>query len=146
MTVDVAVTRTIAAPIERVASYAADPSNAPAWYRRIRSARWVSAPDVEVGSRIEFEARFIGRTLRYTYEIVDHVPGERLTMTTAQGPFPMTTEYTWIWVDGASTRMTLRNHGTPSGFSRWMAPLMSRAMRRAMTGDLACLAEVLEDR
>ena len=86
----------------------------------------------------------MGRTLRYTYEIVEYVPGERMTMTTAQGPFPMTTEYTWAAVDADSTRMTLRNHGAPSGFSRLMTPLMARAMRQAMTADLECLAVLLE--
>ena len=40
--------------------------------------------------------------------------------------------------------MTLRNHGEPSGFSRLVAPLMARAMRRAMTQDLADLKRLLE--
>lgn len=35
-----------------------------------------------------FVARFLGRRLAYTYEIVEYVPGERLVMRTAQGAVP----------------------------------------------------------
>ena len=65
-------------------------------------------------------------------------------MRTAQGPFPMRTTYTWESVGEGSTRMTLRNDGEPSGFSRAVAPMMGVAMRRAMTKDLAVLKRLLE--
>jgi hypothetical protein len=65
------------------------------------------------------------------------VPGERLDMRTAQGPFPMETTYTWTPMGATSTRMTLRNRGEPAGFSKATAPFMARAMRRANRKDLA---------
>ena len=65
-------------------------------------------------------------------------------MRTAEGPFPMETTYTWESVNEGATRMTLRNRGTPSGFSRVVAPLMARAMRRANEKDLARLRDLLE--
>jgi hypothetical protein len=40
--------------------------------------------------------------------------------------------------------MTLRNQGTPSGFSQMAAPIMERAIRRATTKDLARLKALLE--
>jgi hypothetical protein len=52
-------------------------------------------------------------------------------MRTAQGPFPMETTYTWTPTVTTSTRMTLRNRGEPSGFSKVIAPFMASAMRRA---------------
>lgn len=89
------------------------------------------------------EARFLGRRLAYTYEVVELVPGERLVMRTSDGPFPMEATYAWSDAPGG-TRMTLRNRGTPSGFSKVAAPVMRRAMKTAMTKDLARLTERLE--
>ena len=91
-----------------------------------------------------FVANFLGRRLSYTYEVVELVPGRRLVMRTSEGPFPMETSYTWEPTPDGFTRMPLRNRGTPTGFSRWMAPFMSWAMRRANQKDLACLKALLE--
>jgi len=127
-----------------VAAFASDPSNAPAWYSNIESIEWETQPPVRVGSRMAFVARFLGRRLAYTYEVVELVIGERLVMRTAQGPFPMETTYTWTSTPSGSTRMTLRNRGEPSGFSRLTAPFVARAMRRANRKDLAALKAALE--
>ena len=145
MDVDVAVEAVLPHPRELVASYAGDPSNAPEWYANIISVRWRSPPPVAVGSRMDFEARFLGRRLSYTYEVVELDPEERLVMRTADGPFPMETTYTWESV-AKGTRMTLRNRGTPSGFAKVAAPVMARAMKGAMTKDLARLEERLRQR
>ena len=91
-----------------------------------------------------FVARFLGRRLAYTYELVDLVANERLVMRTAQGPFPMETTYTWSAASDGRTHMTLRNRGEPSGFSKLTAPFMAAAMRRANRKDLAKLRSILE--
>ena len=143
MAVDVTTEIIIARPCEQVAAYAGDPSNAPDWYANIASVRWQTPPQVGVGSRLEFVARFLGRTLNYTYEVVEYEP-YRLVMRTAQGPFPMETTYTWRPEDASSTRMTLRNRGEPAGFAKVTAPAMAAAMRRANEKDLARLKRILE--
>ena len=144
MPVDVTVTTQINRPIAEVAAYAVDPSNAPTWYRRIATVEWATDPPPVPGSLITFRARFMGRDLRYTYEIIELRAGETLSMRTKEGPFPMNTVYTWSAVDADTTLMTLRNHGNPTGFSKLTAPVMSFAMRRAMTQDLAALKRILE--
>jgi hypothetical protein len=143
VTVDVQVETTIARTPSDVAAYAGDPTNAPEWYVNIKSVQWQTPPPVAVGSRMDFVAQFLGRRIAYTYEVAELVPGERLVMRTADGPFPMETTYTWAPVAGG-TRMTLRNRGNPSGFTKMAAPLLERAMRRATTKDLARLKALLE--
>ena len=148
MPVDVLTEIVIARPRAEVAAYAADPDNAAAWYENITAVEWRTSPPLAVGSRIAFVAQFLGRGIDYTYEVREHVPGERFVMSTADGPFPMETTYTWedADADAGATRMTLRNRGEPSGFSKVGAPLVSGAMRRANTKDLRRLKQVLEAR
>ncbi len=144
MTVDVQSAIFINRPVSEVSRYAADPDNAPLWYVNIKSVEWVTPPPAQDGSRVAFVAHFLGRRLTYTYELVEFIPGVRLVMRTSEGPFPMETTYTWESNADGTTRMTLRNRGTPSGFSLWVAPLMAMAMRRANRKDLALLKKQLE--
>ena len=127
-----------------VSAYAADPTNAPAWYDNIESATWETDPPLRVGSRVAFVARFMGRQLTHTYEIVELVPEERLVMRTAEGPFPMETTYTWVSTAEGYTRMTLRNRGEPTGFFKLVAPIMVGAIRRANNKDLNQLKTILQ--
>lgn len=130
-------------PRAEVAAFAADPDNATAWYKNIRSVEWESAPPVRVGSRLRFEAEFLGRRLVYTYDVREAAPGERLVMRTARGPFPMETIYTWDDADDGATKMTLQNRGEPSDLlpsplESWHAPCGGR------TADLRRLKALLE--
>jgi uncharacterized protein YndB with AHSA1/START domain len=146
MAVDVRTEIEIARPRVDVAAYAVDPDNAPAWYENIERVEWQTPPPLAVGSRVAFVARFLGRRLAYTYEIRELEPGERLVMSTAEGPFPMETTYTFETLPSGPTRMTLRNRGEPSGFAGVAAPVLAAAMRRANRKDLARVKAILEAR
>ena len=134
----------IARPREQVAAFACDPDNATRWYVNIKSVVWQTPRPMAVGSRLEFDAQFLGRRLAYTYEVAEHVPGERFVMRTAQGPFPMETTYTFEDAGDHATRMSLHNRGEPAGFAKATAPVMAAAMRRANRKDLGLLKEILE--
>ena len=144
MTVDVESVITIQRGRASVADYVVNPSHEPLWYANIKSVEWKTAPPLAVGSQVAFVAHFLGRRLANTYEITELVPGERVAMRTAEGPFPMETTYTWESTPGGVTLMKLRNRGTPTGFSKLVAPFMSYAMRRANQKDLARLKTLLE--
>jgi uncharacterized membrane protein len=144
MAVDVHTEIVIDRPCDTVAGYAGDPTNAPDWYANIASVTWQTPPPVAVGSTMDFVARFLGRRLAYTYQVVELDPGRKMVMRTAQGPFPMETTYTWEPVDDTRTRMTLRNRGEPAGFGKMAAPAMAAAMRRANQKDLVRLKDLLE--
>jgi hypothetical protein len=143
LSVDVVTEARIARPRAEVAAFACDPDNATRWYENIKSVQWETPPPLAVGSRIAFVARFLGRPLSYTYEVREHVAGERFVMATSEGPFPMETTYEFSDAAGG-TLMRLRNRGEPSGFSVIGGPLMARAMRRANRKDLDNLKALLE--
>ena len=144
MAVDVSTSIVIERPRNQVALYAANPDNAPAWYEKIQSVEWKTHLAFGLGAQIAFVARFLGRRLAYTYEVIELVPGARLVMRATDGPFPMETTYTWESTAQGGTLMTLRNRGMPAGFSRLVAPFLTYAMRRANEKDLSRLKQLLE--
>ncbi len=144
MAVDIEVSTVIARPPAVVAAYACDPTHAPLWYAKIDTMAWRQGSRAELGAQMDFVAQFMGRTLAYTYEITELVPGERMVMRTAERPFPMETVYRFEAVGTDATRMVLQNRGEPAGFSRLVAPLMGVMMRKAMTADLVLIKQILE--
>jgi uncharacterized protein YndB with AHSA1/START domain len=144
--VDVEVHTTINRPRPDVAAYCCDPDNVTAWYANIKAVQRETAGPVTLGSRFRFTSGFLGRTLEYTYEVVDLVPAERFVMRSDRGPFPMETTYTWADADDGGTWMTLRNRGGPTAFAGLANPILATAIRRATTKDLARLKSILENR
>lgn len=143
-TVNVQTEILLSVPLEQVAAYVGNPDNAPEWYVNIKSAEWKTPKPLVIGSQMAFVAHFLGRKLSYVYEIIEHIPNERMVMRTADGPFPMETLYTWKTAANNQTLMQLRNAGSPAGFSRLFAPFMAGAMRRANQKDLIRLKQLLE--
>lgn len=129
--IDVSTHIVIECPLDKARVYATDPGNAPEWYDNIKSAIWLTDPQVSLGSTIDFIAYFLGRKLSYTYEVTE-MDDAHLAMQTAEGPFPMKTIYIWEAQQDGSTKMTLQNVGSPSGFSALWAPFMARMMKKAM--------------
>lgn len=146
MSVDVASEILIERPPGIVSAYVADPANAPSWHDHIKSAGWAKDATPHPGSRIAIVAEFLGRKLDFVYEIVEFTPGEKLVMHSVEGPFPMHTVYAWEETREGHTRMTMRNHGEPSGVSKLMAPMIATALRSTGEKDLAKLKAILEGR
>ena len=111
-----------------------------------RQRKGVTRPRGIKDSKIAFVARFLGRTLSYVYDVRESVPGQRLVMSTSDGPFAVETKSTWSDEPDGGTRMTLRHRGEPSGFGAIAAPLIANSMRRANDRDLRLLKTVLETR
>jgi hypothetical protein len=142
--VDVLTEIDIARPRVVVAEYASNLDHTTEWYTNIERIDWKSPKPLRVGSQVAFVARFLGKRLAYTYEVRDWAPGQRLVISTTDGPFPMETTYEWRDSPSGGTTMTLRNRGTPAGFSNVAAPMMVGAMRRANRKDLARIKAILE--
>ena len=86
--VDVTTAIDIARPRQVVAGYVADPDHARTGTPTLTASHGETEKPLTIGTPSAF-ARFLGRTLSYTYEVTDFVPHERLVMATTEGPFPM---------------------------------------------------------
>jgi hypothetical protein len=144
MSLDVTRSIAIGRPREQVVVYSANPDNAPRWYANVKEIQWETPPPVTVGSRITFVASFLGRRLAYTYEVTTFLPGGRMVMGTSEVSSPMETTYLWEDAPGGTTRMSLRNRGSPTGFSALVAPFVAFNIQRANRQDLAWVREILE--
>ncbi|HPQ98098.1 MAG: SRPBCC family protein [Lewinellaceae bacterium] len=128
-------------PISTVAFYTANPDRATSWYKNIQRVTWLTPRPVQVGTKVEFEAQFMRRKMRYTYVITHYVPKKELIMEATDGPFPMRTTYQWQAISPEITRMTLTNTGGNfKYFKRWMTAAMNRANQK----DLKKLKQILE--
>ncbi len=141
--VDVITNISIKAPLKRVADFACNPDNAPKWYVNIKTVEWKTPKPLSIGSNIAFTAHFMGKKLAYTYQVIE-LSETKLVMKTAEGPFPMETTYQFEKMDESTTKMSLRNCGNPSGFSKLVAPFMRIMMRKANQKDLQKLKVFLE--
>ncbi|HWO93332.1 MAG TPA: SRPBCC family protein [Dehalococcoidia bacterium] len=130
-------------PREVVAAYAENPSNDCEWIGGIKEARALSHPAVGEGARVERIARFLGRRIAYVLETTEYEPNVLIAMQSVQGPFRMRVTYRFEdTVDG--TRFSIRNEGGSGIALRLGAPLMSKALRRNVNGDLRRLKDLLE--
>jgi hypothetical protein len=145
MEIDVASEIEIGVPREQVARFAADPGNATLWRQIFEEAEPEHVGSPQVGWRVIFVSKVLAGKVPYTYQVVEHVPGERLVMRTEDGPFPVQTTYAWEDAGDGATRMTLQTSGEPKKHTTKLAVrLMTKAWRKADAKDLAALKAVLE--
>lgn len=142
--VSVTTTIEIDRPRAQVAAFSADPLRGPDWYVAIRHADWLGDPVLAVGNRISLVAHFLGKRISYVYEISEYSPGERLVMTSVDGPIRIRTTYAWEDAPSGGTRMTLLNEGDTAFVPGVAAPIVVAAMKRTNQKDLRNLKRVLE--
>jgi hypothetical protein len=140
--VDIRPTVLIRRPRHDVAEFMFDPRNDLRWTGGITSSTPAQPGPLVLGATVERTAKFLGRTFTYGYVVTRHEP-DRLVELTVDKPFPMTVRYELEDApDG--TLVAIHAKGTPGGFFRWATPLMTRQVRKSITGDLHRLRTHLE--
>jgi uncharacterized membrane protein len=139
--IDVSVTQAMAASPDRVRAVMFDPRHDPNWMAAVKSVEPL-ADETRPGARVRRVGRFLGRTLRWTTEVVAAAPNE-LQLRIIDGPMRGTVVY-HIEPSGSGSLVTIHNTGEAPAFApRW---LLTLAMRRSLTADLRRLQRTVERR
>ncbi|HEX2911813.1 MAG TPA: SRPBCC family protein [Chloroflexia bacterium] len=75
----------IAAPVETVFNYVADPRNALTYMANFSKFEPVGVPEVGLGAKVEASGSFMGMQIKTQLEIVEFIPNQRLVSRSIQG-------------------------------------------------------------
>lgn len=141
---DLFVRREIDRPAEVVFAFVSDVVNNPKWQRGQISCEWSSPAPIGVGSRYEQEARFLGRRVLSSFEVVELHPGRAITIQSAEGPFSIRVKRSVEPIGPGRSRITAEISGQPGGFFRIAGPWLARLAQRSVDADYDRLKRLLE--
>lgn len=130
-------------PPDELFAFVADAENNPAWQQGMQSCTWLTGPPIAVGSVYEQHARFMGRDIRSTFEVVELAEGRRIRIVTTTSTMPLDVTREVSPVDGGGSRVTATIRGGPEGMVALLDPLTERIVRRSVRADYRRLAALL---
>jgi uncharacterized protein YndB with AHSA1/START domain len=130
-------------PPEEVFAYATDPANVSEWQSSALEAS-VDGP-LQAGASGKEVRKFLGRRMESTIRIEAYEPPRRFAIQVTSGPVPFHVEQT-VEPEGTGSRISVVIEGEPGGFFKLAEPLVERAVRREIEGNLATLKDILEAR
>ena len=141
--IDFTVETHIARPPRDVFAYATDPAKLSTWQTNTVSATRIDDGPYGVGSRLrEIHRAPGGKELESVVEVVEYAPDRAFALEVREGT-PIHAHLTFDPADDG-TRMRFRAHGSLSGPTRLIEPLVGRMLRKQFTQQVATLKGVLE--
>jgi len=134
---------TIKQPVERVFEYISTPENDPTWVPVSFRHHKISPGPLHVGSITEEDVAFLGRRMRYVWEVWHYEPPSAFSARTVSGSLPATIHLLLEPLD-SGTELTLVVDAELRGFYKLMGPLMKWVVQRHFTTQLRTLKNLLE--
>ena len=133
----------IARPPNEVFAYISNFENNPQWQSGMQEAKFTSEGPLDVGSTYTQVAKFLGRRIESTFEVIEYQPNRMVKASSTSGSFPIT--FTRIVEPvGSGTKVTAVVEGDASGFFKLAEPLLARMVQRSVGADYANLKRKLE--
>lgn len=136
--------RTVRQPTDEVFAFFADAANNPEWQKGMVSCTWTSEPPIRVGSTYEQRARFMGRPVVSTFEVIRLEPGRLIEIDTVESTFPIRVVRSVEPIDEMSCRVAAEITGGPTGWMRLLEPLMASRAQKSVDADYDRLVQLLE--
>jgi hypothetical protein len=134
---------TIDQPVDRVFEYVSTPENDPTWVPASLRHEMLSPTPMRVGSITEEDVEFLGRRMRYVWEVCHYEPPSAFTVRTVSAPLPATIHLLLEPLDNA-TELTLVVDAELRGVYKLMGPLMKWVVQRQFKTQLRTLKNLLE--
>ena len=99
---------------------------------------------MSVGSITEEDVGFLGRRMRYAWEIIQYEPPTAFALRSVSGPIPATIRVLLESLDGARTKLTLVAEVQLGGAYKLMEPIMRWVAQRQVGTQLRTLKNLLE--
>jgi uncharacterized membrane protein len=132
-------------PADEVFEFIANFENNPVWQSGMVSARFTSPAPMAIGSTYDQAARFLGREVVSSFEVIALEPGRMVKAASTGGSFPIT--FTRIVEpQGSGTLVRAIVEGDASGFFKLAEPLLRWMVQRSVRGDYANLKRLLENK
>lgn len=131
-------------PPREVFAYLADMARNPEWQRGMQECRWTSEPPLRLGSTYDQVARFLGKEIVSSFEVVEFEPGARIRIRTTSGTMPLDVTR-GVEPDGSGgSRVSAVVRGDPTGVFRLAGPLMRLLVGASVRRDYRRLKAQLE--
>jgi uncharacterized membrane protein len=135
---------TIDQPVDRVFEYVTTPENDPTWVPASLSHEMLSPAPMRVGSITEEDVWFLGRRMRYAWEITYYEPPSTFALRSVSGPIPATIRVLLESLDGVRTKVILIGELQMRGTYKPMEVVMRQVARRQFGTQLRTLKNLLE--
>ena len=141
--INIEVRISVSRPPDEVFAFISNFENNPKWQSGMQEAQFTSKGPLGVGSTYVQVAKFLGRRIESTFEVVEYVPNRLVKAASTSGSFPITfTRIVDSGMDGAVVSAIVE--GDATGFFKLAEPLLARMVRRTVNADYRTLKALLE--
>jgi uncharacterized protein YndB with AHSA1/START domain len=135
---------TIDRPVERVFEYVSTPENDPTWVPASLRHEKISPGPMRVGSITEEDVGFLGRRMRYAWEVTQYEPPTAFALRSVSGLLPASIRLLLESLAGGGTEITLVADVQLRGAYKPMGPMMRWVAQRQFDTQLRTLKNLLE--
>ena len=131
-------------PVDRVFEYVSTPENDPTWVPASLRHEMLSPAPMRVGSITEEDVCFLGRRMRYAWEITQYDPPTVFALRSVSGPIPATIRVLLESLDSARIKIILVAEVQLRGVYKPMEVVMRWVAQRRFETQLRTLKNLLE--
>ena len=130
-------------PPKTVFDFITNFENNPQWQAGMQSCKFTSDGPVGVGTTYEQTARFLGKSIITSFEVVEFEQGRMVKFVSRESTFPLRILRSVRPIDGG-THVHAVIEGEPGGLMALLGPLLNVLVSRSIKKDYARLKNLLE--